>query len=75
MRSSPTRILLPPRGLLGEGQYASVNEQHPPAHQLAVLSTEGGGISHPMAECAFFLFFFFLLGGGGSGGFFNFLIF
>jgi hypothetical protein len=30
-----------------------VNQPHPPAHQLAVLSTGWGGISHPKAECAF----------------------
>jgi hypothetical protein len=27
-----------------------VNQQHTPAHQLAVLSTGWGGISHPMDE-------------------------
>jgi hypothetical protein len=62
-----------------------VNQQHPPAHQLAVLSTGWGRISHPMGECAFinvdffgadssffFLFFFFFLLGGGGGFFFFF---
>jgi hypothetical protein len=48
-----------------------VNQPHPPAHQLAVLSTGWAGISHPMAECAFlnvdlvgadssFYFYFFI---------------
>ncbi len=32
-------------------KLASVN-QHPPVHQLEVLSTGWGGISHPVAECA-----------------------
>jgi hypothetical protein len=32
-------------------KLASIN-QPPPVHQLAVLSTGWGGISHPVTECA-----------------------
>jgi hypothetical protein len=37
--------------------------QHPPAHQLRILSTGWGGISHLMVECAFTfpLVFFWLV--------------
>ncbi len=41
---------------------ASMN-QHPPAHQLRILSTGWGGISHLMVECALpFPLVFFLAG-------------